>query len=126
MKTLIGLLLLISRCAFADPFLISEPVAAHAPIAPTIYAVYGLPGGSPLYFSPVAVAPGKVQLYVDLGPDGLNLPEGSYGVLATASNSQGTSLTTSSYFSFTLPLRTPPSGTPPKGSPKTPVLFIAP
>ena len=111
--------------AFGDPFLVSNPVPVKAPMSPTSYAVYGLPAGSPLYFSLVAARPGFVQLYVDLGP-GINLSSGSYGVFAAASNSQGTSLG-SSIFSFTLPLRSPPSGPPPpKGSPQTPMLFLVP
>jgi hypothetical protein len=102
MKKLITLLLFLCGSAFGAPFLVCTPVNTGLSTTPTSYTVTGLPT-SPVTSPAVTITTGTVQLHLDLGASGLNLPNGSYTVTATDTNSAGTSAA-SSPFTFSLPL----------------------
>lgn len=96
MKKLLGLLLLAATHAFANPFLVCPTVTGGVSNSPATYTVSGLPN-SPITANAVTITSGTVQLDLDLGPSGQNVPPGSYTVSATATNPNGTSAASSNF-----------------------------
>ena len=90
MKKLLSLLLLAATPLFANPFLVCPAVTSGISNSPASYTVSGLPN-SPITSNAVTITSGTVQLDLDLGPAGQNVPTGSYTVSATATNPNGTS-----------------------------------
>jgi hypothetical protein len=90
MKKLIAISLLAASSAFANPWLICTPVTSGLSNSPVTYTVSGLPN-SPITSNAVTITSGTVQLDLDLGAAGQNVPYGSYTVSTTASNTNGTS-----------------------------------
>jgi len=90
MKKLLAILLLAATPLFANPFLVCPNVTGSISNSPTTYTVSGLPN-SPITANAVTVTAGTVQLDLDLGAAGQNVPYGTYTVSATASNTNGTS-----------------------------------
>jgi len=100
--TFILILSLIAANAIASPFLVCTPVAAGTSSTPASYTVTGL--GGAITSPAVTISAGTVQLHLDLSA----IPNGTYTVTATATNSAGTSAA-SGPFTFSLPLPSMPA-----------------
>ena len=96
MKKLLALLLLAATPLFANPFLVCPAVTSGVSNSPVTYTVSGLPN-SPIVSNAVTITSGTVQLDLDLGPAGQNVPSGSYTVSATATNPNGTSAASANF-----------------------------
>jgi hypothetical protein len=96
MKKLLSLLLLAATPLFANPFLVCPAVTSGISNSPVTYTVSGLPN-SPIVSNAVTITSGTVQLDLDLGPSGQNVPVGSYTVSATATNPNGTSAASANF-----------------------------